>query len=66
MWARCCRHVVVVVCGGREGVAGMQTCATGTGMSAGQQDLQQDHLQDSQTWYQEAISKKTQEVHLMI
>ena len=38
-WAR--RHhrcVVVVAYGGREGVAGMQTHAAGTGMSAGQQE----------------------------
>ena len=66
-WARRRRRcVVVVACGGREGVVGMQTRATGTGMSAGQQDLQQDRPQDSQTRYQEAVSKKTQEVHLMI
>ena len=38
-WAR--RHhrcVVIVAYGGREGVAGMQTRAVGTGMSAGQQE----------------------------
>ena len=38
-WARrhhCC--VIIVMYGGREGVAGMQTCATGMGMSMGQQE----------------------------
>ena len=32
------RCVIVVACGGRKGAAGMQTRATGTGISAGQQD----------------------------
>ena len=37
--ARCCRHcIIVVMCGGRKGVVGMQTCAMGMGISAGQQD----------------------------
>ena len=43
-WAR--RHhrcVVVVAYGGREGVAGMQTHAAGTGMSAGQQERTRTH-----------------------
>ena len=39
VWARHHhRCVVVVAYGGREGVAGMQTHAAGTGMSVGQQE----------------------------
>ena len=33
-----CRCIVVVACGGREGVVGMQTRAAGMGMSVGQQE----------------------------
>ena len=44
VWARCHhRCVIVVAYGGREGVAGMQTCAAGMGMSAGQQDHTRTH-----------------------
>ena len=32
------RCIVIVVCGGREGAADMQTHAAGTGMSVGQQE----------------------------
>ena len=32
------RCVIIVAYGGREGVAGMQTCAAGMGMSVGQQE----------------------------
>ena len=43
-WARRHHHCVVVVAyGGREGVAGMQTHATGTGMSVGQQERTHTH-----------------------
>ena len=33
-----CRCIIVIVCGGRKGAVGMQTRATGMGISVGQQD----------------------------